>query len=74
MPVELKYPDQWDEFKEKAKKARECRLVRKEKQGTAKIKARTKRYLYTVKVPIDKADGLVKELRDQGCENLVEVK
>lgn len=74
MPVELKYPDQWDEFKEKAKKAIECRLVRKEKQGIAKIKARTKRYLYTVKAPLDKADDLVKELREQGCENLVEIK
>jgi len=74
MPVELKYPDQWDEFKEKAKKAIECRLVRKEKQGIAKIKARTKRYLYTVKAPLDKADDLVKELKEQGCENLVEIK
>ncbi|MEB3755351.1 MAG: 5'-nucleotidase [Desulfurococcales archaeon] len=74
MPVELKYPDQWDEFKEKAKKAIECRLVRKEKKGTVKIKARTKRYLYTVKAPLDKADDLVKELREQGCENLVEIK
>ncbi|MCE4614548.1 MAG: 5'-nucleotidase [Desulfurococcales archaeon] len=71
MPVELKYPDQWDKFKEKAGKALECRLVKKEKKGIAKIKARTKRYLYTVKVPLDKADELVNEL---GCENLVEIK
>ncbi|MEB3758701.1 MAG: 5'-nucleotidase [Desulfurococcales archaeon] len=71
MPVELKYPDQWSEFKEKAKKASECRLVRREKEKIAKIKARTKKYLYTVKVPLDKADELVKELE---CTNLKEIK
>ncbi len=71
MPVELKYPDQWSEFKEKASKAVECRLVRREKEGIAKLKARTKRYLYTVKVPLDKVDQLVSEL---GCKNLKEIK
>jgi hypothetical protein len=36
----------------------------------AKVKARTKRYLYTIKVPLDKVDEFLKRLR---CPKVVEV-
>ncbi|MCS7111614.1 MAG: 5'-nucleotidase [Ignisphaera sp.] len=53
-----------DEFFEAAKRAVECRVKRIEKKGIAKVKARTKRYLYTYVVALDKLDGLLNKLKN----------
>jgi len=59
-------------FLEVAKRARECRVKKLEKKGIAKIKARTKRYLYTMVVQLDKLDEVLAEIR-QVCKNIVEL-
>jgi len=61
-----------EKFLEIAKRARECRVKRLEKKGVAKIKARTKRYLYTMVVQLDKLDEVLSEIR-QVCKNVVEL-
>ncbi len=67
MPVEV---FDREKFKQIAKTAEECRVKKIEKEGIAKIKARTKRYLYTIKIKIDELDAFLKELE---CKNIVEV-
>jgi len=59
-------------FLEIAKRAIECRVKRVEKEGKAKIKARTKRYLYTYIVPLDKLEETLAKVREV-CKNIVEV-
>ncbi len=59
-------------FLEVAKRAIECRVKRLEKEGRAKIKARTKRYLYTYVVPLDKLEEVLSKVREV-CKNIVEV-
>ena len=59
-------------FLEVAKRALECRVKRVEKEGKAKIKARTKRYLYTYVVPLEKLDEVLAKVREV-CKNIVEV-
>jgi len=59
-----------EEFKRVAEKAIECRVVRDRKKKVGKLKARTKRYLYTYIAPLEKLDELVKEIK---CQNIVEV-
>ncbi len=67
MPVEV-----FDkgEFKKIAKIAEECRVKKLDKEGIAKVKARTRKYLYTIKIKIDELDAFLKELE---CKNIVEV-
>ncbi len=67
MPVEI---FDKEEFKRIARMAEECRVKRLNKEGIAKVKARTKKYLYTIKIKIDELDAFLKELE---CENIVEV-
>ncbi len=67
MPVEI---FDKEEFKRIAKIAEECRVKKLNKEGIAKVKARTKKYLYTIKVKIDELDVFLKELE---CKNIVEV-
>jgi len=67
VPIEVTDPE---EFVRISERARECRVVRLPKEGVAKVKARTKRYLYTIKVPLDKVDEFLKRLR---CPKVVEV-
>ena len=67
MPIEVTDPE---EFVKISERARECRVVRLPKEGVAKVKARTKRYLYTIKVPLDKVDEFLKRLK---CPKVVEV-
>lgn len=67
MPVFVK---DLEEFKKYAEKARECRVVRDQRKGVGKIKARTKRYLYTLVLPLDKLDEALKGIR---CSNIVEI-
>ncbi|MCI4438189.1 MAG: 5'-nucleotidase [Ignisphaera sp.] len=60
------------EFIEVAKRAIECRVKKLEKKGIAKVKARTKRYLYTYKVPLQELNALLEKLKGV-CKNIVEV-
>ncbi len=53
-----------EEFLEAAKRALECRVKRIEKKGVAKVKARTKRYLYTYIVALDKLNELLNKLKN----------
>ncbi len=57
-------------FLEIARRATECRIKKIEKKGIAKIKARTKRYLYTYIVPLQQLDEFLKKLQ---CPKIVEV-
>ncbi len=57
-------------FMEIAKRAIECRVKRIEKKGIAKIKARTKRYLYTYIVKLEELDEFLKKLP---CKTIKEV-
>ncbi len=59
-------------FLDVAKRALECRVKRLEKEGKAKIKARTKRYLYTYIVPLEKLEEVLAKVREV-CKNVVEV-
>ncbi len=67
MPVEV-----YDrsKFIEISSRAELCRVVRREKEGIAKVKARTKRYLYTIKIPVNELEEFIKQLK---CKELVEV-
>ncbi len=67
MPVELRSVE---EFKEVAKKAIECRVKKVRNSDTVKLKARTKKYLYTIKVKENEADSIIKEA---GCKKIVYV-
>lgn len=53
-----------EEFLEIAKKALECRVKRIERKGVAKVKARTRRYLYTYIVSLDRLDDLLSRLKN----------
>jgi large subunit ribosomal protein L38e len=53
-----------------AEKAIECRVVRDKKRNVGKLKARTKRYLYTYVVPLEKLDEVIKSVK---CNNIVEI-
>jgi large subunit ribosomal protein L38e len=65
--VELK---DLQEFKNVTEKAIECRVVRDKKRNVGKLKARTKRYLYTYVVPLEKLDEVIKSVK---CNNIVEI-
>ncbi len=67
MPVEV-YDK--NKFIELSARAEICRVVRKEKEGIAKVKARTKRYLYTIKIPLNELEEFIKQLK---CKEVVEV-
>jgi len=67
MPVELY---SLDEALKVAPKAIECRVKRVTRDGKAKVKLRTKRYLYTLKVDPSQVDDVISKL---GCKNVVDV-
>jgi len=67
MPIELK---DRNKFIEISGRASECRVVKDEKKGIAKVKARTKRYLYTIKIPLNELTDFLKKLR---CSKIVEI-
>ncbi len=67
MPIFLK---DLEDFKRVAEKAIECRVVRDKKRNIGKLKARTKRYLYTYIVPLEKLDEVIKNIK---CNNMVEI-
>lgn len=61
-----------NKFFDIAKNAIECRIKRIDKKGIVKLKARTKRYLYTYIVPSDKATTAIEKLRNT-CKTIKEV-
>jgi len=67
MPVELY---SLDEALKVSPKAIECRVKRTTRDGKAKVKLRTKRYLYTLKVDPSQVDDVISKL---GCKNVVDV-
>ncbi|NPA98300.1 MAG: 5'-nucleotidase [Crenarchaeota archaeon] len=58
-----------EELKKYIPQAIECRVVRDEKTGKAKIKVRTKRKLLTLIVPINEVDKTLEEL---SCPEVIE--
>ncbi len=67
MPIEIKDEEHAINL---SKIAIECRIKKLEKEGVAKVKFRTKKYLFTYKVPIDKLQELMGKLK---CKNVVEL-
>jgi len=67
MPIEIKSEEHAVKLSEISI---ECRVKRLEKEGIAKVKFRTKRYLFTYKVPLDKLDEFLSKLK---CSKVVEV-
>ena len=67
MPVEVK---ELDMFLDIAKRAKECRVKRVRKSDIVKIKARTRRYLYTFKTTKDKLDEVLSKLE---CPKIIDV-
>ena len=47
----------------------ECRVKKYEDEGFAKVKIRTRRYLYTIKVNINELEEFLKKIN---CSNVVE--
>ncbi len=64
MPKEVKDPNEFIKISERAV---ECRVVKLEEEGIAKVKARTRRYLYTIKVPLSELEEFLKKLK---CPNI----
>ena len=69
MPIEID-PKKRELFIEISARATECRVVKDEKRGIAKVKARTKRYLYTIKIPLNELNDFLKQLK---CKKIVEI-
>ncbi len=67
MPIEIY---ELERFLEIAKRAKECRIKRVKGKDVVKVKARTRRYLYTFKVPSDKLDEVVSKLE---CPKIIDV-
>jgi len=67
VPIEVRNRE---EFIEISVRASEIRVVRNEKEGIAKVKARTRRYLYTIKVPLNELSDFLKKLK---CNKIVEI-
>ncbi|MEM0355795.1 MAG: 5'-nucleotidase [Desulfurococcaceae archaeon] len=56
-------------FKKIVERAVECRVYRDSDKGFAKVKARTKSRLVTIKIPLEELDAFLKELK---CQSIVE--
>ncbi|MCD6084718.1 MAG: 5'-nucleotidase [Desulfurococcales archaeon] len=67
MPIEVKNKEK---FIELSTRASEVRVVKKEKEGIAKVKLRAKRYLYTIKIPINELNDFLKQLK---CDKIIEI-
>ena len=62
MPVELYSKE---DFLRVVERALEIRVKAYEDKGFAKVKARTRKYLYTIKVSIDELDGFINEIKSR---------
>ncbi len=66
MPVEVK---DLEEFVKITERAVECR-VKRSRDGVVKVKARTRRYLYTYKTSEDKLEEVLGKVK---CKKIVDV-
>lgn len=62
MPVELYSKE---DFLSVVERALEIRIKAYEDKGFAKVKARTKKYLYTIKIPIDELDSFINKIKSK---------
>lgn len=60
MPKEVFLVELWMKY---AERAEEIRVKRLEREGLVKLKARLKRRLYTIRLPPEKADRVLAELK-----------
>ena len=61
-----------DKFMEIVERAEEIRVKKLDKEGIAKVKARTKRYLYTIKIPLGQLDEFLQKIKEKvGEEKIV---
>lgn len=67
MPVEIK---DLEEFARISKRAIECRVKKVKKTNIVKVKARTKKYLYTYKTTEDKLQEVLAKL---DCKKIIYV-
>ncbi|MDM7275534.1 MAG: 5'-nucleotidase [Thermoprotei archaeon] len=67
MPIEV---TDLETFAEIAKRAFECRVKRVRKTNIVKVKARTRRYLYTFKTTEDKLQEVLSKI---ACKQVVDV-
>jgi len=68
MPVEIK---ELEEFVKITERALECRVKRSRREkGIVKVKARTKRYLYTYKTSEDKLNEVLSKVK---CKRVMDV-
>jgi len=58
-----------EEFKKYVEKAEECRVYRDTKKNIAKVKAKTKHKLVTIKIPLNELDSFLQEIN---CQNIRE--
>ena len=62
MPIELHNKE---DFLKVVERALEIRVKACEDKGFAKVKARTKKYLYTIKISIDELDSFINEVKSR---------
>ncbi|GAB6148580.1 hypothetical protein [Stetteria hydrogenophila] len=67
MPVEI---TDLEEFIKITERAVECRVKRVRKSNIVKVKARTKRYLYTYKTTEDKLEEVLSKVK---CKKVIDV-
>ena len=67
MPVEVR---SLEEFVKITERAVECRVKRARKGNVVKVKARTKRYLYTYKTTEDKLGEVLSKIK---CKKIIDV-
>lgn len=67
MPREVRSKE---EFIRLSEKAVECIVVKNTDRGIAKIKLRTPRYLYTIKISLSELDGFLKNLKTQNIKTI----
>ncbi|AEA13489.1 ribosomal protein L38 [Thermoproteus uzoniensis 768-20] len=63
MPKEVFLVEVWRKY---AEEAQEIRVKRFPEEGVVKLKARLSGYLYTIKLPVEKADAILGELKEKG--------
>lgn len=68
MPKEVKNKD---EFISIVERAREIIVKKLEEEGIAKVKARTRRYLYTIKIPLNELDEFLQKIKEKVGEEII---
>ncbi|MFB6490831.1 MAG: 50S ribosomal protein L38e [Thermoproteus sp. AZ2] len=63
MPKEVFLVELWRRY---AERAEEIRVKRYPEEGVVKLKARMRGYLYTIRLPPERADALLGELKERG--------